>query len=297
MTFRPYLPFLKPRWWGWVLLTLFIRLIIILPFPVLVKLSTGLGWMLRLGAGKRKKTIDQNLALCFPEKSDKERVQIRNENFNNMMLMIFEAAIGWWQPKRAQSLLAEVSGLEHIEQANAQNHGVIILASHFLTMEIIGCALAKSFPLSTSYRIGNNPFLETVSLRGRLNSYQFVEPKNNMLGIVRKVREGLNLFFLPDQFHSGKLSTKITFFGHSVYASTLTSELTSLTNAKALFIVFYREKSGYVARFQPPLEGFPSGNETEDTQRFYDLLEAEIRRYPAQYLWAHRRFKNLIDYD
>jgi KDO2-lipid IV(A) lauroyltransferase len=41
------------------------------------------------------------------------------------------------------------------------------------------------------------------------------------------------------------------------------------------------------------LENFPGADACQDAARFNELLEAQIRRVPEQYLWMHRRFKGL----
>ena len=43
----------------------------------------------------------------------------------------------------------------------------------------------------------------------------------------------------------------------------------------------------------PMLENFPTDNPAADARRFNELIEAQVRRVPAQYLWIHRRFKGL----
>ena len=51
--------------------------------------------------------------------------------------------------------------------------------------------------------------------------------------------------------------------------------------------------SGYRMVIQPMLENFPSDDPAADARRFNELIEAQVRRVPAQYLWIHRRFKGL----
>jgi KDO2-lipid IV(A) lauroyltransferase len=47
----------------------------------------------------------------------------------------------------------------------------------------------------------------------------------------------------------------------------------------------------YVARLYPPLEGFPSGDDTADTRRMLAFIEERVLEMPEQYLWMHKRFK------
>jgi KDO2-lipid IV(A) lauroyltransferase len=44
---------------------------------------------------------------------------------------------------------------------------------------------------------------------------------------------------------------------------------------------------------QPMLENFPTDDPATDARRFNELIEAQVRRSPEQYLWIHRRFKGL----
>jgi len=50
---------------------------------------------------------------------------------------------------------------------------------------------------------------------------------------------------------------------------------------------------GYRGAIHPALENFPTDDPVADTERFNHIVEAEVRRMPAQYLWIHRRFKGL----
>ena len=41
----------------------------------------------------------------------------------------------------------------------------------------------------------------------------------------------------------------------------------------------------------PPFDHFPSSDAVADTRRFLAMIEAHVRQYPAQYLWAYQRFR------
>ena len=48
---------------------------------------------------------------------------------------------------------------------------------------------------------------------------------------------------------------------------------------------------GYVARFYPAWENFPSDDIDADTRRMNAFIEERVREMPEQYLWSHKRFK------
>jgi KDO2-lipid IV(A) lauroyltransferase len=48
---------------------------------------------------------------------------------------------------------------------------------------------------------------------------------------------------------------------------------------------------GYVLRFHPAWDNFPSGDLAADTRRMNAFIEDRVREMPEQYYWLHKRFK------
>ena len=48
---------------------------------------------------------------------------------------------------------------------------------------------------------------------------------------------------------------------------------------------------GYVLKFFPAWENFPSQDLLADTRRMNAFIEERVRELPAQYYWVHKRFK------
>jgi KDO2-lipid IV(A) lauroyltransferase len=86
----------------------------------------------------------------------------------------------------------------------------------------------------------------------------------------------------------------VKLFGIPAATNTATSRIAGMT--KALVLPYFFERlpgGGYKGTIHPPLADFPTDDAVADTERFNRIVEAEVRRMPAQYLWIHRRFKGL----
>lgn len=78
--------------------------------------------------------------------------------------------------------------------------------------------------------------------------------------------------------------------------TTATSTLARL--GKAVTIPYFPERTAdgrYHLTILPPLEDFPGDDLIEDTNKYVRVLEEQVRRCPEQYLWVHRKFKDLPD--
>ena len=86
----------------------------------------------------------------------------------------------------------------------------------------------------------------------------------------------------------------VPFFG--VPAATITglSRLSKLTGARVHECVteILPNGGGYVTRIGPAWEGFPTEDAEADTRRMNAAIERQVERFPAQYYWVHKRFKN-----
>ena len=62
-----------------------------------------------------------------------------------------------------------------------------------------------------------------------------------------------------------------------------------------IFAPWNEEKGKYLIIIGPPVSFEPTGNEEEDvralTTTLSRVIENQIRRYPGQWLWIHKRWK------
>jgi KDO2-lipid IV(A) lauroyltransferase len=108
---------------------------------------------------------------------------------------------------------------------------------------------------------------------------------------VRHLREGLPFYFLPDIDLGRRDAVFVPFFDVPAATVTATARLAQLSGAMVLPFVTLMTPEGYVGRFYPPWEDFPGDDVEAATRRMNAFIEARVLEAPAQYLWAHKRFK------
>ncbi|MGD8547683.1 MAG: hypothetical protein PVJ10_06925, partial [Thiohalophilus sp.] len=166
----PYRDFLHPKYWPtWLGIGLW-WLIIQLPYPVLVVLGTGIGWIgFALMPGRRRITRT-NLRLCFPDLDDKQIRRLMRRNFISSTLALLESGLAWWASDRRMMKLYRIEGLEHLAKAEAQGKGVLLLGGHYTTLEISGRFLAYHMDnLRPTYKRAHNKLFEAVMVYSRRN--------------------------------------------------------------------------------------------------------------------------------
>jgi KDO2-lipid IV(A) lauroyltransferase len=185
-------------------------------------------------------------------------------------------------------------GLEHLKAAQSTGRGVLLLSAHFNSIEI-GCrALAARMPLNVMYRPTKNLLIgEFVHSRRAVQTRRAI-PRDDVRTLVKALKDGDVVWYAPDQSFRKKGAEMVKLFGIPAATNTATSRIARMTEALVLPYFFERlPGGGYRGTIHPPLEGFPSDDPVADTERFNHIVEAEVRRMPAQYLWIHRRFKGL----
>ena len=116
-------------------------------------------------AGDRRRIAKRNLELCFPEKSAAERKRLLKENFASTGIAFFEMAMSWWWSRERLAKLAHVEGLEHLQKAQREGKGVILMAVHFTTLEIGAALLGQQHTIDGMYREHKNPLFDYIQRR------------------------------------------------------------------------------------------------------------------------------------
>ena len=284
---------LLPRYWPTWLMLGSLWCVTRLPYAWQLALGRAIGQLaLRLGR-RRRRIAKTNLELCFPAMTDTQRQQLLGEHFASLGIALVEFALGWWGSDAKLEPLAKIQGLEHLQSALQEGSGVILLSAHFTTLEIGGRLLSRHAPFHVLYREHKNPVIEHVMGKARSRWYEKAIPRGDMSGLLKSLKENRAVWYAPDQDHGTGNSVFVPFFGIPAATLTTTSRIAAISGARVVPFFQHRlpGKRGYELELLPALEDFPGDDIARDTARIMQLIEAQVRQRPEQYLWAHRRFK------
>ncbi|HEX9391515.1 MAG TPA: lipid A biosynthesis acyltransferase [Usitatibacteraceae bacterium] len=262
-----------------------------LPIRWVAAMGNGLGSLLFHWGRRRVSMI--NLRLCFPEKSEQEREAIGRGVFRNLGRATLDLGRVWYAP--VESALAHVKLLdtEHLDTLRGKVP-VIILAPHFVGLDIGGARFSQAYPEAFSmYSAQKNKTFDAALRRARL---RFGEPllvtrQQGLRPVLKALKEHKPFYYLPDMDFGAKDAVFVDFFGIKTATVTALARLCEITGAKVVPLVTRQTADGYEARFYPAWENYPSGDAAADARRMNTFLEARIVEMPDQYFWVHKRFK------
>ncbi len=262
------------------------------PWWLARRAGSVLGWLMRMTMVSRRRVARINLALCFPELSAPQRRNLLHAHFQSLGIGAFEFLRAWWGRLAPLDTRYTLDGLAHLQNAQASGRGVILISPHFTTLEICVRLLCRHAQITGMYRPHDSAALEWAVKRGRLRYTQAMFTRDELRPAIRLLKSGGVLWFAPDQETRRGESVFVPFFGQAAWSLTSTHQLARLSGALVLPLFHERLDNGhYHLEIGAPLENFPSTDALADTARVMALMEASIRRVPAQYLWIHQRFK------
>ncbi len=272
---------------------LLIWLLHFLPLALLNPIGQGLGLLFYALGRERRAVARTNLRLCFPALSAPVREALLRRHYRAFGRSVLERGILWWSSEARIRRLVRVEGHEHWQAV--QGGPVIWLAPHFVGLDMGGARLALECHAASMYSRQKDPFIDEVLRRGRsrFNAPVLVSRQDSLKGVIRLIRAGVPFYYLPDMDFGARDSVFVPFFGVPAATITGVARIAKITGARILPAVTRQlpGAQGYVLRFYPPWEGFPTGDIEADTRCVNAFIEARVLEMPEQYYWLHKRFK------
>jgi len=280
-----------PTWFGFFLA----RAISVLPLPIVAVVGAGLGELLFIIIPSRRRITMRNISACFPKLNRFQVWRLARKNYRAMSQAIFDTAISWWSSDKRLRRLTRFTNREYYDDALKGDRPIILLMGHFIVMEVGGLALSMERPLIDIYKAPSNPVAHLLAVHG-LNRSGFatlVEKHEGLKPVLRAMKAGEPLCYLPDQDQGISNAVFVPFFGIPASTLNLLGKLAKTANA-VVIPCFARQLSwgrGYEVIFKEPLKDFPADDEVLDATRMNKVIEDAVREMPEQYFWVHKRFK------
>ena len=266
----------------------------ILPWAIQYRLGQFLGSVAFNNLKSRRKTTIRNLEVCFPEWTAEQVEANARQVFIDQMIGIFETLNAWYSPQWFKNRV-QIEGLEHIQNAQAEGKGILLLGTHSTLLDAGGYLCAQFFEPDVVYRPQNNPLLDMLIVRCRATIYANQIDHDDMRGLIRNLKNGHAIWYSPDQDFGLKQGVMAPFFGTPAATVTAHRRLLKIAKAVAIPLYFYRDgdisNPQYHVLIEPALDNFPSDDEVSDAVRTNKIIENQLRIAPTQYMWFHRRFK------
>lgn len=270
----------------------------ILPFRVLYVVSDGLYLLLYYIIGYRKKVVNSNLKLVFPEKTDIEISVIRKKFYKHLCDMFLEMAKTMTISEKELKKRFKIVNPEALQRLEALNKSVILIFGHYASWEwsIVIQNYINFKGLAVYKRLANKYFDKLVkAIRSKFNT-DLISTKETIHVINDMESKGIKSItgFLSDQ--SPRLTKEAywgTFMGIEVPCFTGAERLAKKLDLTTAYLKVTKVKRGYYEAEVMMLAENPNDYKNyELTNMFLQELEKQIYEAPEYYLWTHKRWKH-----
>jgi KDO2-lipid IV(A) lauroyltransferase len=221
-----------------------------------------------------------------------ERRHLGRMTFRSLGRAALDHSVLWNADRATIERYIRVEGAQFL--TDPANRPLILLAPHFVGLDAGGVRTNVIVRGASIYSKQKNPVWDAWLLKARQRfSDPVLLPRQglDMRSVVRTVKSGLPLYYLPDMDLGPTNSIFVPFFGVPTATIPMVSRLARMTGAKVIMTVTEMTDEGYVLHVEAPWEDFPGESVEEDTARMNRELERWVLRMPAQYFWTHKRFK------
>jgi len=281
-------------------LGMLLRLLSLLPLRALYPISTLLAFLARDVVRYRRRLVAANLALCFPEKSERERRAIMRRFYTHLTDYFVETVKFAGMSPRTLRRHIRFENTDLIDSTLASGRDIVIYTSHFgnwewITSMGLWCSESSRARFSHVYRPLRQPWFNRWFLRLRSRYNVSIPMKSVMRQLLTWRRSDTRFIcgFLSDQkpSHAGRAVT-VPFMGIDTPFIEGTEELAVRLDAVVmLFDTRVEGRGRYVSTIRLLTDSPRSLPPGRLTAMYAASLTEQIRSCPPAYLWSHNRWR------
>lgn len=270
------------------------------PLPVCERGAELLAWLLHDVLRMRRRVVEENLRIAFPEWSDAERARTAKRMWRHLFLMVAEIA---HTPRKVHRTTwrnwVELEEDRMVLSTLLEQGPKVVISAHYGNFELGGYLLGLfGLPTHTIARTIDNRHVDRYVNRFRGRTGQYILPKNGSREEVERVLSAGGVLTLLGDQHAGAKGCWVDFFGKPASTHKAVSLFTLSYDAPTVVVGVRRRgdaalsyRVSGVEAIDPSDADFPYGTIPLLTEWFTQRLEEVIRKEPSQYWWVHRRWK------
>lgn len=280
---------------GFYLLLPFLYFFSILPMPVLRQISNVFRFFLYTVFKYRKEVVFRNLRNSFPNKTEAEIKAIADDFYVYLCDTLLETVKSFTMTDKQLAKWCRIDNYELVQQEIDKGRNVMFVLGHYGNWEWGGGALAKRapLPLKAAYKPLSNPYFEKLMYNSRTRLSIYLIPKRKLLShLTDSQNQQTLLVLIADQSPNPKEHYWVNFLRQDTAMVTGMEKIAWQYDYSIFYSTIHREKRNqYAIHFQKMTDTPAALPPYAISQQFMQLLEADIDKDPAPYLWSHRRWK------
>lgn len=268
-----------------------------IPLPALRRIGIAIGRLAMALSRRERGRAAEHLALAFPELDDSARAALLVATGRHLGRLLGEIAWLWSVPAAELLARTEIVGLENLAGALSPKRGAVLITGHCGNWEWMNLALgAAGVPMTVAAREVYDPRLDAIAvrLRGRFGGETELRGTEAGRGLLAALRHGRVAGLLIDQ-DIDTPGAFVEFFGRPAWTPVGAAVLALRAGVPVVPGFASRLQDGRVrVTCETPID-LGARREPEVAAALTALLtariEAQVRTYPEQWVWMHRRWR------
>ena len=271
----------------------------LLPYRLCLYYGKFLVLLLYPFAFKHKKIAYDNISFAFPQYSEKEKQELLHKSFMHLGNLL---AGSLWASRLSNAwmekyLVYDEVSLQIENKTKEEGIGVVLVSGHLGTWEILVQFMGIRMKGGGIYKKIRNPFVDAWLRKLRANNGIKLVPVEESGQVIKMLKDGYWVGFGSDQ-NAGKSGIFVDFLNRKASTFQGPALMAYLTGAKIMvYSVVCGEKGKVIVRIKDlgviQKNQFKNRDEAVRyfTEKWTKTLEDEVRLFPEQYFWVHRRWR------
>ena len=269
----------------------------LLPYKILYFLSDILKFLFFNVIKYRLKVVKKNIAIAFPKLSIKKQKEIISNFYKHLTDVFIEMIKSISLSKNQAVKRYKFKNLHILREHKKNNRSIILLLGHYSSWEgMLTIGNHLDFPSYAIYTPLTNKYFNKLIFKSRQRHNSTAIDRYK---IIKVIKQNLNLNkigiygFAMDQSPNPRKTTYWrSFMGKDTPVFNGAEIISKKYDLPVVYASISRKNRGYYEIIIQKLTDNPKQTKKNYiTDKFFEILENQIKTDPSQYLWTHNRYK------